>query len=124
MEIQQAEMYIDSIKRSLARYSPKDRKLAEYEIKKQSLNTWQEKLKSLKPIKKIMKLKVGMIFTGNQQCFTGKVEVIEIDDENNRLRVGLTKKHDTFTSNWNEDWDLQHTIWGFERGDYFISEDV
>ena len=67
-----------------------------------------------------MELKVGMTFTGSEQCFTGRVEVLEIDEPNNRLRVGLTKKNDTFTSNWNEDWNLQHTIWGFERGDYFV----
>jgi len=69
-----------------------------------------------------MELKVGMTFTGNEQCFTGRVEVLEIDEPNNRLRVGLTKKNDTFTSNWNEDWNLQHTIWGFERGDYFVKD--
>lgn len=67
-----------------------------------------------------MELKVGMTFTGSEQCFTGRVEVLEIDEPNNRLRVGLTKKNDTFNSNWNEDWNLQHTIWGFERGDYFV----
>jgi hypothetical protein len=67
-----------------------------------------------------MELKVGMTFTGSEQCFTGRVEVLEIDEPNNRLRVGLTKKNETFVSNWNEDWNLQHTIWGFERGDYFI----
>lgn len=67
-----------------------------------------------------MELKVGMTFTGSEQCFTGRVEVLEIDEPNNRLRVGLTKKHETFNSNWNEDWNLQHTIWGFERGDYFL----
>lgn len=67
-----------------------------------------------------MELKVGMTFTGSEQCFTGRVEVLEIDEPNNRLRVDLTKKNDTFNSNWNEDWNLQHTIWGFERGDYFV----
>lgn len=67
-----------------------------------------------------MELKVGMTFTGSEQCFTGRVEVLEIDEPNNRLRVSLTKKNDTFTSNWNEDWNLQHTIWGLERGDYFV----
>jgi len=69
-----------------------------------------------------MELSVGMTFTGSIQCFTGRIEVLEVDDSNNRLRVGLTKKHETFTSNWNEDWDLQDTIWGFERGDYFLKE--
>lgn len=67
-----------------------------------------------------MELKVGMTFTGSEQCFTGRVEVLEIDEPNNRLRVSLTKKNDTFTSNWNEDWNLQHTIWGLECGDYFV----
>jgi hypothetical protein len=67
-----------------------------------------------------MELKVGMTFTSSEECFNGRVEVLEIDEPNNRLRVSLTKKNDTFNSNWNEDWNLQHTIWGFERGDYFV----
>ncbi|NOU19409.1 MAG: hypothetical protein HOO91_17775 [Bacteroidales bacterium] len=69
-----------------------------------------------------MKLTIGMTFTGNEQCFTGRVEVLEIDELNNRLRVGLTVKHETFFSNWNEDWNLEHTIFGFENGSYFVKE--
>ena len=67
-------------------------------------------------------LKAGMTFTGTPQCFTGRIEVLQVDEANNTLRVSLTKKNDTLVSNWNEDWNLQHTIWGFERGDYFFKE--
>lgn len=69
-----------------------------------------------------MELNVGMTFTGNKHCFQGRVEVMEIDEPNNNLRVGLTVKHDTFYSNWNEDWNLQHVIWGFESGEYFLKD--
>jgi hypothetical protein len=67
-----------------------------------------------------MELSKGMTFTGNRHCFTGRVEVLEVDKPNNRLRVRLSKKHETFTSTWNEDWNLEHTISGFVRGDYML----
>lgn len=67
-----------------------------------------------------VELKVGMTFTGNKNCFTGRIEVLEIDEPNNRLRVGLTKDNGTFFSNWNEDWDLKITRIGFQIGEYYI----
>jgi len=39
-----------------------------------------------------MELIVGMTFTGSEQCFSGRVEVLEIDKPSNKLKVGLTKK--------------------------------
>ena len=68
-------------------------------------------------------MEIGMIFTGTY--FTGRIEVLGIDEANNKLRVALTKplregEKDSGFSNWNEDWDLQHTKWGFDRGEYFI----
>jgi hypothetical protein len=69
-----------------------------------------------------MKLKVGLTFTGAVLCFTGRIEVLEIDEPNNRLRVGLTKNNGTFFSNWNEDWDLQVVLWGFELDTYYIKD--
>lgn len=67
-----------------------------------------------------MELKAGIKFTGNQHCFTGIVEVLEIKESINLLRVKLTLERKVFRSTWEEDWNLQHTIWGFERGDYFV----
>lgn len=66
-----------------------------------------------------------MIFTGIY--FTGRVEVLGIDEANNKLRVSLTKpiregEKDSGFSQWNEDWSLQHTIWGFDTGDYFFKD--
>jgi len=69
-----------------------------------------------------MELKVGTTFTGNVHCFTGRVEVLEIDEPNNRLRVGLTKNNGTFFSNWNEDWDLQITLIGLKHREYYIKD--
>ena len=43
-----------------------------------------------------MELLEGMTFTGTGQCFSGRIEALEIDKNNNRLRVGLTQKHETF----------------------------
>lgn len=62
-----------------------------------------------------MNLEVGSIFTG--KWFTGKVEVTKIEE--NDLHVSLQKKQETFTSNWNEVWNYEHTKIGFRRGDYF-----
>lgn len=69
-----------------------------------------------------MELKVGTTFTGNRHCFTGRIEVLEIDEPNNALTVSLSFKHETFTSNWNEVWNLEHVIWGFEKGEYYLKE--
>ena len=68
-------------------------------------------------------MEIGMIFTGTY--FTGRVEVLGIDEANNKLRVALTKplregEKDSGFSNWNEDWDFQHTKLGFDKGEYFI----
>ena len=56
-------------------------------------------------------IKKGDVFTG--KWFTGRVEVEAI--ENNDLHVTLTKDGTT----WTEVWNLEHTIAGFQRGDYF-----
>lgn len=71
-----------------------------------------------------MELKTGSVFGG--MYFKGKVKVLSIDEDKNILSVELTlplhckdeNGNERFTV-WNEDWDLQCTIWGFERGDYF-----
>lgn len=70
-----------------------------------------------------MKLIIGMIFTGNEHCFQGRVKVLEIDETNNILKVGLTIRRDeTEFDTWYEDWNLQHTLWGFESGEYFLKD--
>lgn len=66
-----------------------------------------------------MEIKKGLTFTGNDKCFQGKVTVLEVDQPNNRLHVELTLSGENFNSTWTEDWNLQHTIWGFENGEYF-----
>lgn len=41
----------------------------------------------------------------------------------NALKKGkaFSGKNGAFTgTRWHEDWELQHVIWGFERGDYFF----
>lgn len=67
----------------------------------------------------------GTIFTGKH--FTGRVEVINTDEENNILQVQLTKIRNEGDGNpsfstWDEDWNLQHVKWGFEQKEYFIKE--
>lgn len=62
-----------------------------------------------------MNLEVGSVFTG--RWFTGRVEVTKIEE--NALHVSLQQKHETYISNWNEVWNLDHTKIGFNRGDYF-----
>lgn len=70
-------------------------------------------------------MKVGMIFTG--KYFTGRVEVLEMDEKCNSLQVSLTMPvlengEITEFTEWCEEWDLQHSVNGFEVGDYFVKE--
>jgi hypothetical protein len=53
-------------------------------------------------------------FTGNIHCFQGIVTPTKIDEENNILFVDLEKDGST----WSEEWNLEHTIWGLESGEY------
>lgn len=53
-------------------------------------------------------------FTGNKHCFQGIVTPTKIDEEKNILYVDLSKDG----MNWSEEWNLQHTIWGLECGEY------
>lgn len=48
----------------------------------------------------------GKPFSGRNGAFTGRVEPQSIDGDT--LIVIC------------EGWELQHTIWGFERGDYYF----
>lgn len=67
-----------------------------------------------------MHIEKGLIFTG--QWFTGKVEVIEVKEETNELKVKLQSKVDAkeTDSHWFETWNLKQTSYGFDRADYFL----
>ncbi len=60
----------------------------------------------------------GLIFTGTPHAFKGRIEVITVDAAKKTLHVKLTQKHETHFSDWNEDWNLDHVIAGFEVGEY------
>jgi hypothetical protein len=60
----------------------------------------------------MIEITVGMYFSS--KWFSGICSVISIDEKNNTLEVHIDRErgyHD-------ETWNLQHTIWGFENGDY------
>ena len=61
----------------------------------------------------IMELKKGLKFTG--KWFDGIVEIDHINEEDNDLEVNITT-NSGYTRF--EQWNLQHTKWGFENGDY------
>lgn len=60
-----------------------------------------------------MKIEKGLKF--KSKWFEGTVEVLEVLKETNILKVKISKSE---TSWWFEDWNLEHTYVGFERGDY------
>lgn len=67
----------------------------------------------------MINIEKGLVFTGMMGCFSGRVEVLSVDKENDKIKVSLTKRIDNERfSQWQEDWELQHTIWGFEKEDY------
>lgn len=62
-------------------------------------------------------LSVGLKFTSPN--FTMSAEICAIDKENNKTSVLLTA---TDGHTWVEnDWNLQHTIWGFKKGEYLAT---
>jgi hypothetical protein len=60
-----------------------------------------------------MKLEIGMKFTS--KWFECKTEILAINKEENTLDVEI---HRASGHNHIEEWNLQHTLWGFERGEY------
>ena len=68
-----------------------------------------------------MDIKKGFIFTGCQGAFTGRVEVLKVDRDNNKLKVWLTKPLEGTTrfSEWEEEWDLQVVEMAFGNGTYY-----
>jgi hypothetical protein len=45
--------------------------------------------------------------------------VLRVDKENNKLFVQLNPPASHGVHPWTEDWNLEHTRWGFERGEYW-----
>lgn len=54
----------------------------------------------------------GKPFSGRNGAFTGRVEPQSIDGDTLIVICDKDGRH--------EGWELQHTIWGFERGDYYF----
>jgi len=67
-----------------------------------------------------MKIEKGLVFTGKH--FTGRVEVLSVDEKENTIKVDLKTQAGTAVVNWSEDWNLEHTQWGFEGGVYTTSD--
>jgi len=67
-----------------------------------------------------MDLNIGQIITGNEYCFQGRVEILEILEESNEVKVELTapvEGTDRFME-WTEMWDLQVVKSGLKMGEY------
>ena len=60
-----------------------------------------------------MKLEHGQKFTS--KWFEGTTEILEINEDENTLNVEI---HWAGGYKHSEEWNLHHTIWGFDRGDY------
>lgn len=63
-------------------------------------------------------LYIGMLFTGNQYCFQGRIEIICIDEK--KIKVQLTKDNGTLVSSWIEEWEIVNVLVGFITGEYFV----
>ena len=60
-----------------------------------------------------MNITLGLKFTSKH--FKGICEVIDVQENKNSLSV-MIHRHEN--SHQEDDWNLQHTIWGFENEDY------
>jgi hypothetical protein len=60
-------------------------------------------------------IEIGKLYTGNEHCFRGTIKPIAINPETNELRVELEYQG----SIWQETWNLEHTNWGLELGEYY-----
>lgn len=60
----------------------------------------------------LKQLEEGKPFSGRNGAFTGRAQSIDGD-----TLIVICDKDGT---RWHEGWELQHTIWGFERGDYYF----
>lgn len=66
-----------------------------------------------------MEFKNGMKFTSKH--FKGHIEVLAVLETENVLKVRSVRRFDRYHE---EDWNLEHTIVGFQRGDYSFSADI
>ena len=68
-----------------------------------------------------MEITKGLVFTG--KWFKGKVLVQDIIEDSNELKVRLQAEVNATDDDywWFETWNLKHTRWGFESGDYFLN---
>lgn len=64
-------------------------------------------------------LTTGAVFMSKH--FKGHVEVLEMKESDNVLQVKVIRSHEHYHQ---EDWNLEHTLVGFQRGDYFFSESL
>lgn len=62
----------------------------------------------------LKQLEEGKPFSGRNGAFTGRVEPQSI--EGDTLKVICDKSG----TRWHENWELQHVVWAFERGDYYF----
>lgn len=60
-----------------------------------------------------MVINKGQKFTS--KWFAGEVEVMGVDPSKNSLSVKITRSSEHYHT---EEWNLEHTLTGFERGDY------
>jgi hypothetical protein len=56
--------------------------------------------------------------TFRSKHFEGLVTVIDKREKDNVLVVEIDPELD-WRQKWQEDWNLEHTAWGFDRGDYY-----
>lgn len=66
-------------------------------------------------IKRGLRFKSKWIENGN-----AIINVLDVDTQNNKLSVRITPQEEGRTSWVDDDWNLQHTIWGFEKGEYTV----
>ena len=59
-------------------------------------------------------LRVGLKFTSVH--FSADAEIVAIREDTNQVDVRLTSSEGH--ASVEKDWNLQHTKWGFERGEY------
>lgn len=67
------------------------------------------------PVKEGQKVMEGLKF--KSKYFKMDAQIITVHPDQNTIEVKLIPKDG---SECIENWDLQHTIWGFDRGDYYI----
>ncbi len=67
-----------------------------------------------------MELNIGDILTGGEYAFQGRIEILEVNQEDNQLVVWLTKRidHTDRFSEWKESWELDIVQIGLSSGDY------